>query len=486
MPAASDGRKDGLESDSAHSQVTKRKYRRWTEEDAKRWKKNFESGKSILEVAAADKVDPKLVSQWLHKLGVEVYQGRHRVEQLPLKIPSELIELLSNGPDYVLKFLDERVWGLTATESGIGQLRKFCKFIELHMQGTGVEDIASQLAIHRSSVAEWRDRTDQPYLVKTTASIVQLNLKPGWKALPLHLHSGGNEQQDWIQVPSTIQCDEDIRALVRQITPPRETFELAARLGISLSNLEQMQFELCGYLVGIALGDAGKTTSSEERFASMNLDLQFTKKKPSNEMLGELVCLAANLIGIRMSRIADKHPTGYTRNSKDPTDAYRWSSERSPLLAWIVRRCLGLERGKTTSHDKVYMDWIFGMSEDFRKRFVQGLEDSDGTVRPYVVEITSTPNTELVTRVLLSLGLASAYSRKEKGEMLRTVVRNAEAAKLPIFNEFTQGYRYQLLMSYTRKQHLPLFSFLLHGMGLHSAWAIHGKRRPCRDRLPLG
>ena len=97
------------------------------------------------------------------------------------------------------------------------------------------------------------------------------------------------------------------------------------------------------------------------------------------------------------------------------------------------------------------MDWIFGTSPDFRKRFIQGLADSDGTVRPYVVEITSTPNTELVTRVLHSLGLTSAYGREENGEMLRTVVRNAEAANLPIFNEFTKGYRYQKLMSYTHK-----------------------------------
>jgi len=452
VSAAANRQRGGPESDGAHLQgAAKRRYRRWSEEDGKRWKESFESGKSILEIAAADQVDPKIVSQWLHKLGVEVYQGKHRVEQLPLKIPTELMELLSIGPDCVLKFLDERVWGLTATESGTEQLTKFCKFLDLYKQGTGVEDIASQLAINRSSVGEWRDCTDQPYLVKTTASILQLDLKPGWKALPLHLHSGGNEQQDWIKVPSTIQSDEDIRALVWQIVALGETFERAARLRISLSNLELMQFELFGYLLGIALGDAGKTTSNEERFASMNIDLQFTKKKPSNEMLGELVCLAANLIGIRMSRIADKHPTGYTRNSKNPTDAYRWSSERSPLLAWIVRRCLGLERGMTTSHDRVHMDWIFGMSEDFRKRFIQGLADSDGTVRPYVVEITSTPNTELVTQVLHSLGLASAYSRKENGQMLRTVVRNAEAANLPIFNEFTKGYRYQLLMSYTRK-----------------------------------
>ena len=95
----------------------------------------------------------------------QVYQGRHRVEQLPLKIPNELAELLSHGPDYVLKFLDERVRGLTATESGAEQLRKFCNFIELHKQGTRVEDIASRIQVHRTTVTEWRDGTDQPYLV---------------------------------------------------------------------------------------------------------------------------------------------------------------------------------------------------------------------------------------------------------------------------------------------------------------------------------
>jgi hypothetical protein len=442
----------GPENETASSKVSgKRRWRRWTEEDAKRWKESFEKGLSILEIARADEVDPKLVSQRLHRLGVEIYQGRHRVEQLPLKISPELVELLSKGPDYVQRFLDERVWGLTATEYGTEQLTKFCNFLDLHRKKIGVLDIASQLEINRGSAAEWREGTDQPYLVRIATTMLQLDFKPGWKVLPMRLLSGGNDQHQWIQVPPTIQGDEDIRSLIRQITPLDETFERAARLGISLSNLEQMQFELLGYLMGIAVGDAGKTSSSEERFASMNLDLQFTKKKQSNETLGELACLAANLIGIRMDRIADKHPTGYTARSRNPTDAYRWSSERSPLLAWIVRQCLGLERGKTTSYDKVHMDWIFGVSADFRKRFIQGLGDSDGTVRPYVVEITSAPNTELVTRVLRSLGLTSAYGRMEDGEMLRTVVKNAEAASLPIFNEFTKGYRYQQLMSYTRK-----------------------------------
>ena len=451
MSAVSHLRKGSPECDGAHSQDTaKRRYRRWREEDGKRWKESFECGKSILEIAPADQVDPKVVSQWLHRLGVEVYQGRHRVEQLPLKITNELAELLSHGPDHVLKFLNERVWGLTATESGAEQLRKFCKFIELHKQGIGVEDIASLIQVHRTTVAEWRDGTDRPYLIGVARTMLLSKHKIGWKALPLHLGSGGNVQDRWILVPSTIQSDSDINELLQQISPLQESNMVAESLGLSVPD-QQLRIELFGYLIGICLGDAGKTSSSEQRFASMNLDLQLSMKHESNEKIGDLVRLAANLIGIRMTRIADKHPTGATRSSKDPTDAYRWSSERSPFLAWIVRHCLGLERGKTTSHEKVRMDWIFGMSSGFRKRFVQGLADSDGTVRPYVVEITSTPNTEFVTSTLHSLGLSSAYSREENHSMLRSVVKNTEAARLPIFNEFTKGYRYQQLISRTRK-----------------------------------
>src|SRR5258708_6617969 len=94
---------DGPERDGGRPvDDTKRRYRRWAEGGGKRWKEAFEGGKAMLENGAADEVDPKLVSRWLHRLGAEVYQGRHRVEQLPLKIPAELVELLRKGPDYVM------------------------------------------------------------------------------------------------------------------------------------------------------------------------------------------------------------------------------------------------------------------------------------------------------------------------------------------------------------------------------------------------
>ena len=305
------------------------------------------------------KVDPKLVSQWLHKLGVEVYRGKHRVEQLPLRIPAELVELLSKGPNHVLKFLDERVWGITATVSGTSQLGKFCRFIELHKEGIGVELIASRIQVHRSTIAEWRDGTDQPYLVRASSAALRYQVSPSQKLIPLHLDSGGNEQSDWIQVPTQVIRYADVEKVVNQLTPLPQTYELGKQLGLSEPQTQSMRTDLFAYLLGMMVGDLAKHGGQQERFSSMNLDLQLTQKHISNEELGIFVCLAANSLGIRMARIHDKAPTGYTKSSKNPTAAYRWISERTPLFAWMFSRCVGLGWNQLTSYDPIQMDWIF-------------------------------------------------------------------------------------------------------------------------------
>jgi hypothetical protein len=199
------------------------------------------------------------------------------------------------------------------------------------------------------------------------------------------------------------------------------------------------------------VGDLAKYGGQQSRFASMNLDLQLSQKHTSNERLGEFVCLATNCLGIPMNRIHDKAPTGATKLSRNPTSAYRWNSERSPILAWMFSVCLGLKWTQLTSYDPVRMEWIFEAPFDFRKRFVQGIADSDGHVKSYVVEIVSVPNADFFTRLLRTLNMPSAYTRIEYGQRLRTSVRAKEAAELPIFNEHTKGYRYELLMHY--KQH---------------------------------
>ena len=95
------------------------------------------------------------------------------------------------------------------------------------------------------------------------------------------------------------------------------------------------------------------------------------------------------------------------------------------------------------------MDRIFNMPHSFRVRFVQGMADSDGSMKPYEVVITSVPNADFLTRLLQSLGMATAHTIREENKPLRTMVNARQAAKLPIFNEFVESYRYKRLMEHT-------------------------------------
>ena len=175
----------------------------------------------------------------------------------------------------------------------------------------------------------------------------------------------------------------------------------------------------------------------------MNLDLQLTQKQPTNERLGEFVMLCANSLGIQMERKSDKQPTGQTRESVEPAPAYRWASERSPLLAWMFSVCLGLDWGETTTTHQLRMGWIFNTPRIFRVRFMQGAADSDGCVKGYEVEIASVPNAQFFSNLLQGLGMRTAHVSYERGEPLKTMLSRREASTLPIFNEFVESYRYQ-------------------------------------------
>jgi hypothetical protein len=407
----------------------------------------FKGGLTIVHIAEQEKVDPGTVSQQLHRLGFTVTQGHHMVQQLPLKYSPQFIKLIDGGPDAVLSYVKDRVWGIQASSTGEKQLRSFCEFVRLHRQGVGVKEMARRLACHRSTVAEWREGTDQPYIIRAVNDTIAIVPRTRWKLLPMHLASGGCEPSAWIQVPHAIQSFGDILDVISQIQPLEETYRLAKLFTLSRQRIQSMRSELFAYLLGIVVGDSGKLGGEQPRYASMHLDLQLTLKQPTNERLGEFVRLCASSVGLEMTRIKDKKPTGQTALAKSPSPAYRWSTERSPLLAWMFSTCLGLGWDETTTTHQVRMRWIFDTPAPFRTRFIQGAADSDGTARKYVVDIASVPNAEFFTKLLRSLGVTSAHIAYENGLPLRTAMKTGEAANLPIFSEFVKSYRYQKLMN---------------------------------------
>jgi len=383
----------------------------------------------------------------LHKLGLTVTQGHHMVQQLPLKYPPQFIELVDRGPDVVLEFVKSRVWGIQASSTGVKQLQSFCEFVRLHHLGVGVKEMSRTLSVHRSTISHWRDATDQPYLIRAASDTLPLVPRTGWKMMPMHLVSGGSEPSDWIHVPETIRSYNDVLDVINQIQPLEETYRRASLFGLAKTQVQEMRPELFGYQLGIMGGDSGKLGGQQPRYSSMNLDLQLTQKQPTNQRLGEFVMLCANSLGIGMERKRDKQPTGQTRESKEPAPAYRWTSERSPLLAWMFSVCLGLGWEETTTTDQLRMNWIFDTPRIFRVRFIQGVADSDGCVKGYEVEIASVPNAHFFADFLLGLGMRTAHVSYEGGEPLKTMASRREASTLPIFNELVSSYRYDKMMS---------------------------------------
>jgi transposase-like protein len=420
-----------------------RRYWRRNEEDVRRWAELFRDGKSIVRIAAEEGVDPGTVSSRLHRLGLDIKRGQHHVEQLPLKYSPEFIDLTRQGPDRVLDFVRQRVWGIAATDRGREQLDSFCEFVHLHQQGVGVEEIARRLALHRSTVAEWREGTDQSYIIRALKDTIANTPREGWKLLPMHLKSGGGEPSGWMQVPVRIQSYADVLGVIGQLRPLEKTYERAPIFGLARDQIDAMRPVLFAYLLGVMIGDSGKLGGVQNRYASMNLDLQLTKKHQTNERLGEFTCVCANSLGLVMDRKRDKPPTGATRHSREPTPAFRWISERSPLFAWIFSTCLGLQWEETTTTHKLRMNWVFGTPVAFRTRLIQGVADSDGCVKRYVVEIESVPNTHFLVEILRSLGMTTAHVGYENGVPEKVRMNTKQALMLPIFNEHVRSYRYQ-------------------------------------------
>src|SRR5262249_31633676 len=139
---------------------------------------------------------------------------------------AELLTLASQGPESVVHFVKDKVWGIKLTSEGTSQLDKFCRFIQMHKKLIGVKEIAAVLGTHRSTIAEWREATDQPYLVKSALAIIAHQPPPGWKLLPHVIRSGANELSNWLEVPETAENYQDLIRLVEQM---QVTEEAAAR-----------------------------------------------------------------------------------------------------------------------------------------------------------------------------------------------------------------------------------------------------------------
>jgi hypothetical protein len=129
MSSDENDEKGSSEGDGGHRKSTRIRHFRgyWNLENTKHWVGMLRDDHIPIEdTAYKEGADPATVSKWIKENGYSVPQGHHFVPREPPKVSLELAKLLGEGPEATLKFLDERTWGISASEAGLKQLTKFC------------------------------------------------------------------------------------------------------------------------------------------------------------------------------------------------------------------------------------------------------------------------------------------------------------------------------------------------------------------------
>lgn len=256
---------------------------------------------------------------------------------------------------------------------------------------------------------------------------------PGFQWLPIELKPRGTPGKDWIQVPKRVRSFRDLLFVLEQCH-----FAGVNQLSMKAFGYRNRQevikdrSNLFGFLLGAIVGDAGKHAKGVTRFSSRSLSLVLSKNKPNSFRFGEFFSICGNAsLNLGVHRVGDL-PVSSRRYGK--TECYYWISSSSPLISWIFNECLGLKDGETTTYDPLRMDWLLSAPRQFRIHFVQGLAESDAwpDAADDVVKLVSSPNTELLKKLLESLGCHAKIVKQPLVQLLRCTTE--EADRVPFFS----------------------------------------------------
>lgn len=371
-------------------------------------------------------------------------RGDKQTSRRTLNYNPEVIRGILSGGAESLRFLRD-FWNYETSELDIKYFRKFCSFIKVFVKTGLVKRSAAALQIDQHQARTWRDGKEIPVLMKLYSAHNQLvSGRQDIRLLPLRVARNCKSFERWITVPTRLECERDVRRLLSQLRPLPETYERAKRFQESVD--PSSSTALFAFLLGVILGDAGKDHSLHEdghRLSSTNLKLRLSKRYEHNERFGEYAAMCCNSLGLRMYRIKDLPPDEKQLRSPAKAGFYSWRSERSPLLAWIFNKCLGLNFNETTTTTPVRMEWLFKTPRDFRIAFLQGLAESDGHVSYQGVAcIASEPNVEFVVRLMQSLGVKS-WTQKIRGRECLVVTTVGRGYSIKLFNEHIASIKYQ-------------------------------------------
>jgi len=410
----------------------------------------YQNGYSSQDIAKKFGCSKSTVLRHLVSLGVPIrenadyYKGR-------LNHGTKLIEYVTSSEVAKLGFLDD-LWGIRISVKDREDLRRFASIIELVREGKSVPEISNELKLSYHAIQAWR-LYRSPNIVHVIRSYLELERpKPSYKWLSLALSSHQDLLGPFVQVPDVVTDFTEVLEVIRQLRPSEQTFSVATRFGFRREDVESMTLRFFFYLLGVLVGDTAKCVHGTGKTRTMSIDLALSKAHASNLRFGAFVALCANSMGLRMSRSKDRKST-----KTIPFGAYRWRSQYSLLVNWMMNACLGIREGQTTSHDPIRLDWILSAPRKGRLSFIQGLADSDGfnDVHSLEVQIISSPNAQVVQRILESLGVKTRVDRLKRFRTENVVMSLEDAARLPIYNPYVRSYRLAELTVLTKAKKYP-------------------------------
>ncbi len=227
----------------------------------------------------------------------------------------------------------------------------------------------------------------KPYLILLAQSIPNKKLKRGYKLLPLHSKKGGHSYNTFIIVPFVIETYKEIRFIINQLGRKSSDY-----------NKKEKYF---AYILGMMISDTSKPKGY--KFSNQCL-IALTRKYSWSLDVGNYLCKCFNFLGIKANRIKDNSKL----NKLHPNGDYRWISEKSPFIKFLIQTCLGLKENQMTTYNKVKMKWLLNCSNKFLIPFIQGVCDGDGSAHNFWrIEISCDPNKDLFIKILTKLNIKS-------------------------------------------------------------------------------
>jgi hypothetical protein len=356
-----------------------------------------------------------------------------------------------NHPDVGSTVAD--FWNPRFDQHDLNMYNQFIEILRMSRAGLNGDEIGR--ALHMNNVRKYLTGKKLSFL--TTLRTEHDKLRPpsiGQKWIPRRLKPRGTPDGSWIKVPVSpitfAQIDSMIRNLPFQVTDSAPLGEFGFE---SLEELEQERTNLFGFLLGAIVGDGIKQLKGTRRFVSRRIALVLSKNKPNSFRFGEFTTLCANAaLGLDMRRITDL-PISDKRYGK--TECYAWASASSPINSWIFNECLGLRDGETTTYNSLRMDWLLQSSKSFATHLIQGLTESDGwpDAGDDVVKVVSSPNTNLFSQLLESLGCPNRFVNQPPVELL--TCRTEDAVSLPFFSPRIHSNLYEDMRTMAQAKRYP-------------------------------